>query len=267
MGDGGPGEAAPSRLWVGAAGLCVDADGRVLLVLQGRADEPRGWAIPAGGLEAGESPEACCARELWEETGYRIAVGRRAYLKTGTAGGRPFLLHVFEAQVVGGTSGPRDPDGLIHEVRWCGVPEVERLAFGFPEDRGYVLDHMARMVEAGRGPDRAFGPRDDGKLVRDGIPDQMARSGRPGWFRAAPWQERPDLLLRKVREEAAEVAASGGDVEEVADLLEVLAALAEQLGLGPGEIEAARAGKRGRSGDFVEGWVLRAAADGPDPPA
>lgn len=71
-------------MWVGAAGLCVDELGRVLLVLQGKPTEEKGWAIPGGGVLPGETLEACCLREVWEETGYRIAVRDKVYVKTGS---------------------------------------------------------------------------------------------------------------------------------------------------------------------------------------
>lgn len=56
---------------------CV-RDGRVLLLR--RAKEPcRGmWTAPGGKVEPGESPAACAARELYEETGLRA---RRSELK------------------------------------------------------------------------------------------------------------------------------------------------------------------------------------------
>ncbi len=50
----------------------VQDDGRVLLVRQFRKPaEALLLEVPAGGLEAGESPEECAARELMEECGFR----------------------------------------------------------------------------------------------------------------------------------------------------------------------------------------------------
>jgi ADP-ribose pyrophosphatase len=53
----------------------IAADGRVVLVRQFRAPLDRDtWEFPAGGVDAGESPEAAAARECEEEI--RLAPGR-----------------------------------------------------------------------------------------------------------------------------------------------------------------------------------------------
>jgi len=55
-----------------AAVVPVDGEGRVLLVRQYRYASG-GWLleVPAGKLDGGELPEACAAREVEEETGFR----------------------------------------------------------------------------------------------------------------------------------------------------------------------------------------------------
>lgn len=56
-----------------AYALVVDRGGRTLLT---RVDEPgRGWEVPGGHVEAGESPAAAAARELAEETGFVLDPG------------------------------------------------------------------------------------------------------------------------------------------------------------------------------------------------
>jgi 8-oxo-dGTP diphosphatase len=59
------------------AALVRDADGRVLLTRR-RADQPMPnlWELPGGKVEAGESPEEALAREIAEELGCAVAVGR-----------------------------------------------------------------------------------------------------------------------------------------------------------------------------------------------
>lgn len=59
------------------AALIVGADGDVLLT-QRREDQalPLYWEFPGGKVEPGEAPEAALARELREELGVDVEVGR-----------------------------------------------------------------------------------------------------------------------------------------------------------------------------------------------
>lgn len=59
------------------AGLITAGDGRVLLT-QRRADQslPLAWELPGGKMEPGESPEQALARELREEIGVDVHIGR-----------------------------------------------------------------------------------------------------------------------------------------------------------------------------------------------
>lgn len=54
---------------VPAAGVLLAEGGRVLLVRRRYAPRAGWWCIPAGFMEAGETPEQCAERELLEETG------------------------------------------------------------------------------------------------------------------------------------------------------------------------------------------------------
>ena len=55
---------------VSVKGVALQA-GRVLL-LKNERDE---WELPGGKLELGEDPRACVAREIGEETGWRVITG------------------------------------------------------------------------------------------------------------------------------------------------------------------------------------------------
>jgi 8-oxo-dGTP pyrophosphatase MutT (NUDIX family) len=59
---------ADTLLFVGARGVILDDDNRLLLIQ--RSDNAR-WALPAGAMELGEDMTGCAVREVWEETGLR----------------------------------------------------------------------------------------------------------------------------------------------------------------------------------------------------
>jgi ADP-ribose pyrophosphatase YjhB (NUDIX family) len=56
---------------VGVDTAIFDEAGRVLLIQ--RADNHK-WAMPGGACEIGEMPAQNAAREVWEETGYRVEI-------------------------------------------------------------------------------------------------------------------------------------------------------------------------------------------------
>lgn len=58
---------------MGSGALLRDASGRVLLV---KPSYKEFWEIPGGAIEPGESPRACCEREIFEELGLQMSVGR-----------------------------------------------------------------------------------------------------------------------------------------------------------------------------------------------
>lgn len=74
------------------------------------------------------------------------------------------------------------------------------------------------------------------KLVRDGIPDIIKAAGKEPVFRVAGKDEFGRLLKEKLWEEIREFSGSD-NAEELADILEVIKALAVNKGLGWAEIE------------------------------
>jgi predicted house-cleaning noncanonical NTP pyrophosphatase (MazG superfamily) len=97
------------------------------------------------------------------------------------------------------------------------------------------------------------------KLVRDGIPAQLEAAGVEYEARTASPSELGDLLLAKLEEEVGELlgAASDADaLDEVADILEVLAALASRYGADEEDMRLKQRHKRGARGGFDRGIVL-----------
>ena len=98
-------------------------------------DEPR-WTLPGGGVELEERAEAGAVRELREETGYDVELGRLLGVDSYVIPGSRRLLDtdrpmkavrvVYEARVVGGELTP-EVDGTTDEARWVPLDEVADL--------------------------------------------------------------------------------------------------------------------------------------------
>lgn len=61
----------PSTFSVSIKGVVLDSQQRVLL-LKNERDE---WELPGGRIEIGETPEDCVAREITEETQWKVRTG------------------------------------------------------------------------------------------------------------------------------------------------------------------------------------------------
>jgi predicted house-cleaning noncanonical NTP pyrophosphatase (MazG superfamily) len=91
-----------------------------------------------------------------------------------------------------------------------------------------------------------------GKLVRDLIPEIIERSGREPRVRVLAEAEYVDALHDKLLEEALELrsAAGASQLEEAADVYEVLLAIARTLSVDIEDIAAAADAKRVERGGF-----------------
>ncbi len=59
----------PTYIVPAARAVIFDDQNRILLIRRG---DNKQWALPAGGMEPGESVTECMAREVWEETGLTV---------------------------------------------------------------------------------------------------------------------------------------------------------------------------------------------------
>ncbi|MEW1735592.1 nucleoside triphosphate pyrophosphohydrolase [Nocardia beijingensis] len=102
-----------------------------------------------------------------------------------------------------------------------------------------------------------------GKLVRDHIPEIIRSDGREPSTRTAEADEYRILLRRKLVEEVEEFLQSE-DAEEIADILEVLLALAAERGLTAADLEGIRQRKYEERGGFSARivWLGNAEGDG-----
>jgi predicted house-cleaning noncanonical NTP pyrophosphatase (MazG superfamily) len=91
-----------------------------------------------------------------------------------------------------------------------------------------------------------------GKLVRDKIPQIIRSKGQEPVIYTADTEEYCRRLRDKLREEVEEYLASDNDREELADILEVLYALARQAGTDQQQLEKLRAAKAEKRGGFAD---------------
>lgn len=90
-----------------------------------------------------------------------------------------------------------------------------------------------------------------GKLVRDRIPEIIEKNGETPVTRTLDDQEYRAALLQKLEEEVAE-CRENHSAEELADLQEVILALAADLGLTPEALETVRVKKAQERGGFAK---------------
>jgi 8-oxo-dGTP diphosphatase len=135
---------------LGAYAVIVDEHDRVLLALWNEPDQAR-WTLPGGGVELRETVEEAAVREVHEETGYDVELGRLLGVDTilitpeeRTVDRDRFYKGVrviFAAAVVGGQL-RNEVDGTTDEARWFPLSEVAAL------DRVDLVDIGLRMRTA-----------------------------------------------------------------------------------------------------------------------
>ena len=102
-----------------------DRSGRLLLIRRGHEPGKGQWSIPGGRVEAGESDAEALAREIREETGLVVAIGRLIGSVRRPAGdGREFDIRDYAATVTGGALVPGDD---ADDAAWAGQAELDGL--------------------------------------------------------------------------------------------------------------------------------------------
>ena len=188
-----------------------------LLVHRPKYDD---WSLPKGKLDAGEHALSAAVREVDEETGLAVTLGRRSVQTRYTHRHGPKRVDYWVMQAVGAEFVPNDE---VDEVRWLPVPAATALV-SHDHDRAVLAD-LAR-TDVPRMPKLL--------LVRHACAGERA-----DWD--GPDDTRP--LDRRGRDQAATLAAVLPAFSPVRLLAappvrcgQTLAPLAEALGMAVGEV-------------------------------
>lgn len=89
--------------FIGVEGLITDQFGQVLLI---QRDDSRTWALPGGGLDVNELPTLGMAREVFEETGYKVHPIRLTQVSYIRGREQDLLIFVLRGMLRGGSPQP-----------------------------------------------------------------------------------------------------------------------------------------------------------------
>jgi ADP-ribose pyrophosphatase YjhB (NUDIX family) len=140
-------------MWTGGVRVIIpDAEGRILLVRQHHEGRDI-WMAPGGGIEDGENSRDAAIREVLEETGLIIHVGRLLWhVEEASERGQRFV-NFFLGKVIGGQpelgSDPElGDDQVLDELKFFSKEEIAGLELVYPDYlRDEVWDVLAEAPE------------------------------------------------------------------------------------------------------------------------
>jgi len=125
----------------GAVAWRPGPDGRpeILLVHRRKYDD---WSLPKGKVEPGETLPVTAVREVLEEGGARLALGRRLNSIRYNVGGRPKRVHYWSASVAS-LDDHAVPNDEVDEIEWLDADRaIDRVSYR--HDHGVLAD-FARL--------------------------------------------------------------------------------------------------------------------------
>jgi 8-oxo-dGTP diphosphatase len=105
--------------------IVTDGQGRLLMIKRGHDPGAGLWSIPGGRIEPGETDAEALVREMIEETGLAVEVGRLiGRVRRPGLSGAVIDIRDYAATVTGGTLRPGDDAA---DARWVAPAELESL--------------------------------------------------------------------------------------------------------------------------------------------
>jgi ADP-ribose pyrophosphatase YjhB (NUDIX family) len=145
--------------------ILLDPADRVLL-LRATAESGRiSWVVPGGGVRPWETFESAATREVAEETGLSVNVGRCVWTRHRVFAWKGDVASQYErffaARCDGRVRATSDRNGVAREHRWWTMEEIEESSDEFAPSG---LAELLRSIVAGSLP---FGPMDQDSTEQD----------------------------------------------------------------------------------------------------
>lgn len=133
-----------------AYALMTSDDEKMLLTwFNGSVGAAPCWTMPGGGVEFDESLEEAVVREVFEETGYHVAVGsvvaEHHFTRQATGTRRPLRSQRFilTATITSGCLGTTEVGGTTDFAQWVPIVDVASL-----EPRADIVDVAMNVLPA-----------------------------------------------------------------------------------------------------------------------
>ena len=146
---------------IAAYAYVTSSRGALMTQFSDRTNASGQWGLPGGGVEVDEAPERAVVREVWEESGQVIDVGRLALVQTNhwigrAPSGRLEDFHAVRLVYLASCHAPTDP--VVHDVggttasaAWVPPTDLDQL--------DVASSWRSLMSDVVMAPDEADGPQ------------------------------------------------------------------------------------------------------------
>lgn len=139
-------------MWIGGVRAIILDEGDSMLLVKQHHEGRDIWMVPGGMIEEGEGAREAAAREVMEETGLVVEIGRLVWHVEEVSERGQRFVQFFLAKVTGGSlhlgEDPEfDENGqVLREVRFMNRKEIIAIENLYPE---YLRDEFWGMHERG----------------------------------------------------------------------------------------------------------------------
>lgn len=130
------------KVWLAAAGVVIDSQGRWLVVKKSYGGLKGHWSLPAGFVDAGETADEAAVREVKEETGVDAAVCGVAGIRSGVikqdVSDTMIIFHMTLLE----EKEPEAHPGELLDAKWMTAEELEA-----DPDTSVLLRSIVKLFE------------------------------------------------------------------------------------------------------------------------